>query len=266
MLTFLRKIRRSLIDSGSVHKYLVYAIGEIALVVIGILIALQINNWTEKRQNTEHEITILRNIKKDINLDTIDLAFNYKYHKRFYEAELAFMNLLMSEKGYLSINDSIDYSDVLGARLWTALHKSTFNNLQSNEVDLLKNNVIRKEISRFYDFYQQVMLNMANHFEDFDLYKQKLPYFKKYFRVVPGSRKYLLLENASDYFDHKLFKNEIILHDLDGAQEDESFIFTMNEVLFFRRAFIDFHQAMLQEISILNELIDEEIINLEKSL
>ena len=45
MLTFLRKIRKSLMDSGSTRKYLFYAIGEVCLVVIGILIALQINKF-----------------------------------------------------------------------------------------------------------------------------------------------------------------------------------------------------------------------------
>ena len=51
MFTFLRKIRKSLIESGSTGKYLVYAVGEIALVVIGILIALQVNNWNENQKN-----------------------------------------------------------------------------------------------------------------------------------------------------------------------------------------------------------------------
>lgn len=50
MLSFFRKIRKSLIDQSSARRYLVYAIGEIALVVIGILIALQINNWNEARK------------------------------------------------------------------------------------------------------------------------------------------------------------------------------------------------------------------------
>lgn len=66
MLSFLRKIRRSLIDSSSTKKYLLYAIGEIALVVIGILIALQINNWNEwkKERNVEH--IVLEDIRESI--------------------------------------------------------------------------------------------------------------------------------------------------------------------------------------------------------
>jgi hypothetical protein len=48
MITPFRRIRQKLIDSGSVSKYLLYAIGEILLLVTGILIALQVNNWNKE--------------------------------------------------------------------------------------------------------------------------------------------------------------------------------------------------------------------------
>lgn len=51
MIKFFRKIRQNLLSEGKTGKYLKYAIGEIILVVIGILIALQINNWNENRNN-----------------------------------------------------------------------------------------------------------------------------------------------------------------------------------------------------------------------
>ena len=66
MLTFLRKIRKSLIESGSARKYLIYAIGEIALVVIGILIALQVNNWNEARKTKSTEIKLLNGFVKEM--------------------------------------------------------------------------------------------------------------------------------------------------------------------------------------------------------
>ena len=50
MIKFFRNIRKSLLNEGKTSKYLKYAIGEIVLVVIGILIALQINNWNEHRK------------------------------------------------------------------------------------------------------------------------------------------------------------------------------------------------------------------------
>ena len=55
MIKFFRKIRQKLLTENKFSKYLIYAIGEIILVVIGILIALQINNWNEEKQNQNLE-------------------------------------------------------------------------------------------------------------------------------------------------------------------------------------------------------------------
>ncbi|MDX1591963.1 MAG: DUF6090 family protein [Balneolaceae bacterium] len=62
MITLFRRIRQKLIDSGSATKYLLYAFGEILLVVIGILIALQINNWNEERKLRLEERELLTNL------------------------------------------------------------------------------------------------------------------------------------------------------------------------------------------------------------
>ena len=70
MIKFFRKIRQNLISEDKTVKYLKYAFGEIILVVIGILIALQINNWNEKKSNInqakEHLKTIKLNLQDDI--------------------------------------------------------------------------------------------------------------------------------------------------------------------------------------------------------
>ncbi|MBK8515376.1 MAG: hypothetical protein IPL55_03525 [Saprospiraceae bacterium] len=59
-----RNFRQIQLNDGKTTKYLKYAIGEIVLVVIGILIALQINNWNENRKTRLDEIKLLTNIKK----------------------------------------------------------------------------------------------------------------------------------------------------------------------------------------------------------
>ncbi len=56
MIKFFRKIRQRLLAENKFNKYLIYAIGEIILVVIGILIALQINNWNERNKTKAKEI------------------------------------------------------------------------------------------------------------------------------------------------------------------------------------------------------------------
>ena len=73
MITFFRRIRQKLIDSGSVTKYLLYAVGEILLVVFGILIALQINNWNEQRKLDETTRIYLKQIQLDI-VDNIEIS------------------------------------------------------------------------------------------------------------------------------------------------------------------------------------------------
>ena len=69
MFKFFRKIRQDLLNKGKTAKYLKYAIGEIILVVIGILIALQINNWNENRKDRIKENQILVDLKKSLGAD-----------------------------------------------------------------------------------------------------------------------------------------------------------------------------------------------------
>ncbi|TYA59669.1 DUF6090 family protein [Formosa maritima] len=65
MIKFFRRIRQNLLNEGKTTRYFKYAIGEIVLVVIGILIALQINNWNELRKTNIEEKSALDNIQRD---------------------------------------------------------------------------------------------------------------------------------------------------------------------------------------------------------
>jgi hypothetical protein len=71
MLKFFRKIRQNLLMENKTRKYLTYAVGEIVLVVIGILIALQINNWNEQRKTNAithlYYNQLLEDFEKDKN-------------------------------------------------------------------------------------------------------------------------------------------------------------------------------------------------------
>lgn len=78
MITLFRRIRQKLIDSGSVTKYLLYAIGEILLVVIGILIALQVNNWNEERILGTKEELYVSNLLRDLSLQIEEIDEQYK--------------------------------------------------------------------------------------------------------------------------------------------------------------------------------------------
>ena len=66
MIKFFRHIRQRMIKENRISKYLLYAIGEIILVVIGILIALQINNWSTDQKNREKEIDLLTEMRQNL--------------------------------------------------------------------------------------------------------------------------------------------------------------------------------------------------------
>lgn len=73
MIKFFRKIRLQLLAESKISKYLLYAIGEIILVVIGILIALQINNSNELNKQRAREVQFLKNLKSDLIFEESEL-------------------------------------------------------------------------------------------------------------------------------------------------------------------------------------------------
>lgn len=69
MIKFFRKIRQRLLTENNFPRYLLYAFGEILLVVIGILIALQINNWNQQRLNNQEESKLVQSISEKIEFN-----------------------------------------------------------------------------------------------------------------------------------------------------------------------------------------------------
>jgi hypothetical protein len=104
MIKFFRKIRQNLLMENKTGKYLKYAIGEIVLVMIGILLALQINNWNEKRKETNQTIGLLENMIKDLKTDisNLDREIN-NFNQHINSSRM----LLISEDYQLFSSDSI---------------------------------------------------------------------------------------------------------------------------------------------------------------
>ena len=93
MLKFFRQIRRRLIINGKLKSYSAYAVGEILLVMIGILLAIQVNNWNEARKERELEKSYLTNLKKDLLRDKKDLTDIVEKRKKKVEA----FNMLLDQ-------------------------------------------------------------------------------------------------------------------------------------------------------------------------
>ena len=74
MLRFFRHIKQKMLKEGQLSQYLLYALGEILLVVLGILLALQINNWSEDKKNRQNEVYILAEIVNNLKEDAGQIA------------------------------------------------------------------------------------------------------------------------------------------------------------------------------------------------
>ena len=86
MIKFFRHIRKDLLEKNKTGKYFKYAIGEIVLVVIGILIALQINNWNESKQDQIQLKSSLEFVKQNLNEDIKNLNKQIEYNEGIQEA------------------------------------------------------------------------------------------------------------------------------------------------------------------------------------
>ncbi len=219
MLTFLRKIRKSLIDSGSARKYTIYAIGEIALVVIGILIALQINNWNTSRIAKKAEKSILLEIKKTLQSDldhtigtNIDLAKSM--------INLTKSMLQEFEYGKRGV-DTINYGALAFAKTFNP-NTIPRDILQSKGVDMISNEKLRYAIINIYHLeYEQTSRFFENELHNVrEIYR---PVLRKWFDIPSTNsttNRYISIDYVGMLKDREL-KNAIsISHSINEMMVD----------------------------------------------
>jgi len=149
MIKFFRKIRQKLLSENKFSQYLIYAIGEIILVVIGILIALQINNWNESNNLTKKELALLVNLKNDLNTDILQLTRQDSIYEKIGRETKMGLNLFYNAK---NIND-IESVSKLTTQLWDDLYinQNTYNEMiNSGSLYSIKNKSLKKRIIKYY--------------------------------------------------------------------------------------------------------------------
>lgn len=202
-------------------KYLKYAIGEIALVVIGILFALQINNWNERRLNSNKETAILANIHKEFKQNKKQLDSILKQHR------LMHINCakIISRFPITSKPESADL-DSLGIQLFRSFGSYTFNPSQTSinalastsSFHIIKNETLRDFLISWNDLikdYQEEELRsreyvinrydpyMSKHFDfDFKLKDERIN-----FDVLQSLEFEYLVKNNYDFVNQILISS-----------------------------------------------------------
>ncbi|WP_041250059.1 DUF6090 family protein [Christiangramia forsetii] len=262
MIQFFRKIRRKLLTESKFTKYLIYALGEIVLVVIGILIALQINNWNELEKIKLREISQLKSIQEDIMLDTTDVKFNLTYHKLFLKSEQKLLKYLLSPNQVPE--EEIKYENAQGISLLLVLHESAFNNLRNNNLNIMTSQKLKKQISNHYDSYAKSLLIFENNYDQFDNYLLKRPYFLKYFHYKDKmASKESTEHNNSDYYNPEIEMTKLILADTLGLKSDEEFKIVLAECISNSKIKIQFYENFIVKNKELYKAIELELLKLE---
>lgn len=146
MLKIFRNIRRKYLAEGKSASYLKYAIGEIFLVVVGILIALQINNWNETRKKINSEQQILTTIKRSLINDTLMFRDAANNARRSNQA----IKFLLTKPPF---SDTLTTTFVLALSATTIQsNKSAFEQLKSLGLEMVKNDSLRDQLVKHYDF------------------------------------------------------------------------------------------------------------------
>lgn len=170
MIPFFRKIRYKLAQDNQLLKYSRYAIGEILLVVVGILLALQINTWNGQRLERKEEVKILRGIKKDLE-NTIE---EFEFHNEIRSA------VLDATKRIYTLANSDDFpEEELDSLIGLTFYRPTFNNqlgfinllFTSGKINLIKSDSIKEfliqwpgSIEDMIEEEQYALLMLQNHY------------------------------------------------------------------------------------------------------
>ncbi len=178
MIKFFRKIRQNLLTENKFGKYLTYAIGEIILVVIGILIALSINNWNEENKKKALMITNIKSIAEDIQADILDIQkTNRSLHKQVVAANYI-IPILESENRIIadSLKFIMDFNSFTSTPIISE-RSNTWNYLNSTGIlSEFPDSKLLKLLQDYYKNYNDVVTNFTNSGNPARLEIRKLKY------------------------------------------------------------------------------------------
>ena len=151
MIKFFRKIRQKLLSENKFSKYLLYAVGEIILVVIGILIALQINNWNEQQKRQQEQKVVLEALLGDFKTNKTLIQEGAKRHKYHKDLGLTWINLMREDTINVRKTHLLDSLIYWGPeyKVIDFVDASLNNIINSEKLDLIKNIELKQNLIEY---------------------------------------------------------------------------------------------------------------------
>ena len=227
MIKFFRNIRHKLLSKKKFSKYLIYAIGEIILVVIGILIALQINNWNENKKERKIERKILIDLREEIQTNRNKITTSINRREKLLLPVNQHLKYLSESK--VSFDN---FKSLHGRSFWTGTVQPSFgvinSAISSGSINFIKS-----------DSLKYMLTDWPDEVGDFIDYEEK---------AYVGHRLF------NDYFDDKFPKNGNKYHNYSQKELERRYKIIIKDVEYVNRLLlIDNH--LNAGIQIGNELI-----------
>ena len=253
MIKFFRNIRKNLLAQGKTTKYFKYAIGEIVLVVIGILIALQINTWNENRKAENQETQIYTELRNDLQQTRNDIQETIVKHKEVIASNQQLVYNIAGKKPYsdtiyrLFTDSGVDYQVIPKT--------SAFENLKTMGLNTLSNDSLRISITNLY----QLDLNrLENDFgmknSSFNISEQLFPYQNNYLVADYNDPKKYGFKNSDSITVYKLKIKEY-----DVFLADNDLLRTLQLTLWGRSIIVNEQTKTTEEIDKVITRIEEEL-------
>ncbi len=166
MIHFFRKERWRLAQDNQFFKYGRYAIGEIVLVVIGILIALYINNWNEDQKDRKFELEMLKEVHNSLQADKGYLEWIKKRNETKEQGLQVMLQMMESGKEY---PDSVllkTYNQIT-TRLSFSYNTGGYESIKSVGFDKISNEKVRAGLIELYETSLPVSTGIMNFFRDY---------------------------------------------------------------------------------------------------
>ena len=256
MLRLFRKIRQKLLTENKFGKYLLYAVGEIIILIFGIVFALQVNNWNLKQQDKTTEIVILKAIKADLETDLINMSNDILDH----ESQVTSSNIILEHlENKLPYNDSLSPHFLETANYTiTSSKKGGFETLKSLGVGLISNVELRNQIIFMYDTHYIFLGVLLETNKDYVLYAEKYIFNSRFEEAVNYG---LVLGENLEPVD---FGGNMIPVDFERLKNDDEYKYFLKTVKNKNKIYLDTLYDAKSKLSQLILNIQEELNQLEK--
>lgn len=256
MIKFYRKIRQKMLVQNKFSNYLIYAIGEIVLVVIGILIALALNNWNENRKEKITEIQLYKEIKDDLVFSLRDLKSGLKSHNEDYNHTIKLRDHI---KKKFALNDSISlYMRTINRDDQFFPRTSGFEALKSIGFKTLSNDTLRENITNLFQLGFERIVGMGRDKAPVRNFEFLNPFMDKYLRLSDSTFYRELDENHCTL----MYKREIANYD--NLLNDELLLLKLQDAISIRGFKIRYYNRIIGWTKSLISEIEFEIKSLKK--